>query len=404
MSTLEKIHLFYWQGINKRGIKVKGELPGTHIEIVHSHLAQQGIEPITIYKKYKILFNIKKRVRSHDIALLIRNITTLLGSGLPLILTLEVCAQSQNKIGMYDLIHSIRQHVLSGKSLHSGFAKYPNYFNALFCSLIKLGEASGTLHEMLELISSYVEKIAFLKKKLKKALYYPATVLCTGTILFTILIIFILPQFEHLFHSFGSSLPLFTVCVLKCSKLIKDNFLLILLQLLACIFIFRFYITRSTSFKKYVDQFLLKTPILGALFSNIILARMARTLATALAAGLPLLEALQFIASITANTVYTEAILKVREDVACGHSINTAMHTAGIFPTRMIQILAVGEASGTIEKMLGKIAAFYEEEINITINNLTSLAEPFIIIFLSIIIGVFVVAMYLPIFRIGSLL
>jgi type IV pilus assembly protein PilC len=395
---------YLWEGLNKHGLRVKGELASINATMVQTELKKQEITVIKICKKPKLFIIFKEKIKSQDITLISRYLATMNVAGISLVQALDISAKSQTKTKTQSLINEIKNDVASGKTFYESLKKHPKYFGELFCSLIQTGEQSGTLDIVLEQLANHLEKTEVLKKQIMKAMYYPATVLCTACLVAILLMLFVVPQFEKLFKSFGAQLPLFTRMVIDLSLILQSYWYIfgVLIVTIICLLIYGR--KNSKKFTLYFDRMLLTIPIFGSFQKKVIIARVTRTLATTLSAGIPMLQALNSAATVTGNSVYTHAILQVSDGVATGQQIHAAMNFSQVFPNMVVQMIAIGEESGAVDSMLDKIATFYEQELDNMISGLTALMEPLIIIILSIVIGGFILAMYLPIFRLGSII
>lgn len=401
-DKLDKLQTFQWEGINRRGLRVKGELSGISQVVIQAELKRQGIEPIKIKKKPKQIVIFKQKIKSGDIVLISHHLATMISAGIPLVQALDIISKGQSKPALQSLIQTVKNDVASGKTFYDALSQHPKYFSDLFCNLIRTGELSGTLDIMLKRLAEYLEKSESIRKKIRKAMYYPITVVSISLIIAGLLLIFIVPQFERLFSSFGAKLPLFTRIVINFSKVLQHYWFMVIAAIVLGVWLFRYFLKKSKRFRYLVDKTTLRLPIFGNLIKKAIIARVTRTLATTLAAGIPMLEALTSVANVANNKVYANAIFQIREDVATGQQMHTAMSVTHVFPNMVVQMIAVGEESGAIDSMLDKIAGFYEDEVDTMVNALSTLMEPIIIIILSAIIGSFVMAMYLPIFKLGS--
>lgn len=404
-NQLDKLTTFRWEGINKRGIRVKGELSGLNQIHIHSELQRQGIEPLKIKKKPNQITLFRQKISANSIVLFTQHLATMISAGIPLVEALNTLIKAQAKtVAFQELIQSIKNDVAAGKTFSSALSQHPKTFNPLFCNLIRAGEISGTLDIMLRRLAEYLAKTASIKIKIRKAMYYPVTVISISLIISGLLLVFIVPQFENLFNSYGGKLPLFTRIIIQLSNITKNYWYIVLGTIFFGGYFLQYFRRKSHRFHYLIDKIMLKLPILNNLLQKTIIARMMRTLATTLTAGIPMIDALNCAASVANNKVYSQAIFQIRDDVTTGQQIHSAMSVTHIFPSMVVQMISVGEESGTISTMLDKIANFYEEEVNSIVNTLGTLMEPIIIIILSIIIGSFVLAMYLPIFKLGSVI
>ena len=398
----EKAEIFAWEGSDKRGKRIKGESRAASMALVRADLRRQGINPIKVTKKSALFRARKKKIRPGDIAVFSRQLATMMSSGVPLVQAFDIVGRGHDNPSMQDLILSIKADVEGGTALAEALKKHPLYFDDLFCNLVHAGEQAGVLEELLHKIATYKEKTESLKGKIKKAMFYPAAVIIVAVLVTSIIMIFVIPQFQELFSSFGSDLPAFTQVVVAMSEWMQEWWWLLLLSAIATVYIFGYIWKRSRKFRHTVDKMLLKTPIIGVIVNKAALARFARTLSTMFAAGVPLVEALESVSGATGNVVYGEAVLRMREDVATGQSLQLAMKQQNLFPHMVIQMVAIGEESGSIDGMLSKVADFFEEEVDNAVDALSSLLEPLIMVILGTLIGGLVIAMYLPIFQMGS--
>ncbi|MGH8499737.1 MAG: type II secretion system F family protein, partial [Methylococcales bacterium] len=361
------------------------------------------IKPIKIKKKPKSLFSKgKRKIIPKDIAIFSRQLATMMSAGVPLVQAFEIIGRGHENLGMQDLILGIKADVEGGETLAEALRKRPLYFDELFCNLVHAGEQAGVLETLLHKIAEYKEKIESLKGKIKKALTYPTAVIIVAVIVTSILLIFVVPTFEELFQGFGAELPAFTKLVIAISKALQGSWYIILGILIAGFFGFRQAMRRSYKFNHFLHRLLLKIPVAGAIVHKASIARFARTLSTMSAAGVPLVEALGSVAGATGNIVYGQSVMKMREDVATGQQLQQSMRQANLFPNMVIQMVAIGEESGFMDSMLEKVADFFEEEVDNAVDNMSSLLEPMIMAVLGIVVGGLVVAMYLPIFKLGS--
>ena len=398
----DKANVFVWEGADRKGKRLKGESRAANIALVRADLRRQGINPLKIRKKSAILGKRGKKIRPGDIAVFSRQLATMMSSGVPLVQAFDIVGRGHDNPSMQDLILSIKTDVEGGTALAEALKKHPFYFDDLFCNLVHAGEQAGVLEELLHKIATYKEKTESLKGKIKKAMFYPAAVIIVAFLVTAIIMIFVIPQFQELFSSFGSDLPAFTQVVVAMSEWMQSWWWALLIGIIGGVFAFGNIWKRSRKFRHAVDKILLKTPIIGVIVNKAAIARFARTLGTMFAAGVPLVEALESVAGATGNVVYGDAVLRMREDVATGQSLQLTMKQQELFPHMVIQMVAIGEEAGSIDSMLAKVADFYEEEVDNAVDALSSLLEPLIMVILGTLIGGLVIAMYLPIFQMGS--
>ncbi len=394
---------FVWEGMNKQGKRAKGEISGSTLALVKADLRRQGITPLKVKKKAKPLFGAKKgKITASDISVFSRQLATMMSAGVPLVQSFEIVGKGHDNPAMQDLIMDIKATVESGSTLAEALGKHPLIFDGLYCSLVHAGEQAGILENLLDKIATYKEKTEAIKGKIKKALFYPAAIVVVSFIITAILLIFVIPQFESMFESFGGDLPAMTKFVVELSRFFQEWWWAIFGGLGAAGYGISALKKRSKKFNEILDQVILKLPIIGEIITKATIARFARTLATMFAAGMPLVEAMDTVAHAAGNSVYTKAILGMKDEVATGQMINVCMKETGLFPNMVVQMLAIGEETGSVDGMLSKVADFYEEEVDNMVDGLSSLLEPIIMAVLGVLIGGLVVAMYLPIFKMGQ--
>jgi type IV pilus assembly protein PilC len=403
-KALKQPNLFIWTGTDKRGIKVKGQYRGSNPNLIKADLRKQGIKPISVRKKSTFFSNAtaKKKIIPKDLAVFFRQLATMMSAGVPLVQSFDIIGRGHENAGMRELLLNVKAEVESGTSLSDSLAKHPLYFDDLVINLVNAGEQAGVLETLLDKIATYKEKTEYLKAKIKKAMFYPTAVIVVAFIVTAILLIFVVPQFEALFSNFGADLPAFTRVVVNMSEFLQAYWWLVLGIVGGAIFAFLQGKKRSRKFGRILDRVVLKTPIVGPIMHKAAIARYARTLATMFAAGVPLVEALESVAGATGNVVYSDAVLMMRDSVATGQQLTFAMNQTGLFPNMVEQMVAIGEESGALDSMLSKVADFYEQEVDDAVDALTSLLEPLIMSVLGVLIGGLVVAMYLPIFKMGA--
>lgn len=397
------LNLFVWEGTDKRGIKMKGEQSSKNANFLRAELRKQGITPSVVKVKPKPLFGAAgKPVTPKEIAFFSRQLATMMKSGVPIVGALEIIEGGQKNVRMKKMVESIRYDIESGSSLSEAISKHPVQFDELYRNLVRAGESAGVLETVLDTIASYKENIETLKGKIKKALFYPAVVIAVALLVSAILLIFVVPQFEAVFKQFGADLPAFTKVIVGASRFMVSNWYIVFGAIFAAIFGFIFFKKRSLAFQHFLDRVILKIPVIGQIMHNSAIARFARTLAVTFKAGVPLVEALDTVAGATGNTVYEKAVHRVRDDVSVGYPLNMSMKQVNLFPHMVIQMTAIGEEAGALDAMLFKVAEYYEQEVNNAVDALSSLIEPFIMIFIGGIIGAMVIGMYLPIFKLAA--
>ncbi|KWR73629.1 type II secretion system F family protein [Pseudomonas citronellolis] len=397
-----KMSVFTWEGTDRKGGKVKGELSGTNTALVKAQLRKQGINPTKVRKKGISLLGKGKRIKPLDIALFTRQMATMMGSGVPLLQSFDIIAEGFDNPNMRKLVEDIKQEVAAGNSLANSLRRKPQYFDDLYCNLVDAGEQSGALETLLDRVATYKEKTESLKAKIKKAMTYPIAVIIVALVVSAILLIKVVPQFQSVFAGFGAELPAFTKMVINLSEVLQKWWIIVLIALFIIAFALKEAHKRSEKFRDSVDRSILKLPIVGGIIYKSAVARYARTLATTFAAGVPLVEALDSVAGATGNVVFRNAVNKIKQDVSSGTQLNFSMRTTGAFPTLAIQMAAIGEESGSLDAMLDKVATYYEEEVDNAVDNLTTLMEPMIMAVLGVLVGGLVIAMYLPIFQLGN--
>jgi len=394
--------IYAWEGINRKGRKVSGETRGHNPALIKAQLRQQGINPGRVRKKFAGLPSIRSQVKPADIALFTRQLATLLKAGIALLQALDIITEGFNNPNMRILVQDLRQEIAAGSSLAAALQKQPHYFDDLYCNLITAGEQAGALDTLLERIATHLEKSEQLKARIKKAMTYPMAVLVVAAIVSAILLIHVVPQFQGLFAGVGAELPGFTLAVIALSEFMQESWWALAIGLGTSVVGVRRAYRSSPGFRYRVDAGLLKAPLAGTLLKKSAIARYARTLSTTFAAGVPLVQALESVAGATGNGLFKQAINRMRHDVSTGMQLNQSMATSGLFPGMAIQMTAIGEESGTLDSMLEKVATHYEADIDNLVDNLTSLMEPLIMVVLGGIVGALVLAMYLPIFQLGT--
>ncbi|AYF88398.1 MULTISPECIES: type II secretion system F family protein [unclassified Pseudomonas] len=397
-----KTSTFAWEGTDKKGSKVRGELSGQNPALVKAQLRKQGINPTKVRKKSTSLLSAGKKIKPLDIALFTRQLATMMKAGVPLMQSFDIIGEGFEKPAMRTLVNEVKQEVSSGNSLANSLRKKPEYFDELYCNLVDSGEQAGALETLLDRIATYKEKTEALKAKIKKAMNYPIAVVVVAIIVSAILLIKVVPQFQSVFANFGAELPAFTLMVINLSELLQEWWFIVLLGFFAAGFLIQQTHKKSEKFRDWVDHTVLKLPIVGDILYKSAVARFARTLATTFAAGVPLVDALDSVAGASGNVVFKNAVLKVKQDVSTGMQLNFSMRTTGVFPAMAVQMTAIGEESGALDDMLDKVASFYEAEVDNAVDGLTALMEPMIMAVLGVLVGGLIIAMYLPIFQLGN--
>lgn len=401
VKTIKRDVPFAWEGRDKKGHRVKGRSLAPDEAALRSDLRRQGIAPSRI-RKQSSSFKSGGKVKPQDIAIFSRQLATMLAAGIPLVQGLEIVGNGHEKPSVQKLILGIKADIEGGTSLHEALAKFPLHFDDLYVNLVEAGEHAGALESLLDKIATYKEKTEALKKKVKKALFYPAAVVVVAIIVTIILLIFVIPEFENLFKGFGAELPAFTQFVIDLSKSLQSKGIYYAIFAGAAGYAFFYFHKRSRKMREVIDRSMLKLPIIGPILNKSAIARYARTLSTMFAAGVPLVEALESVAGATGNIVYENAVRKMKDEVATGQRLQRAMESSGIFPNMVVQMIAVGEEAGSLDTMSGKVATFYEQEVDNAVDSMSSLLEPLIMAVLGVLVGGLVIAMYLPIFKLGS--
>jgi type IV pilus assembly protein PilC len=403
--AVEKDNLvwFVWEGTDQRGARTQGELSARTELVARAELRRQGIRVVKIRKKPLALFSARqKKITTKDIAIFSRQLATMLSSGVPLVQAFEIVGRGHENPSMQDLLLKIKSDIEGGIPLAEALGRHPLYFDALFCNLVQAGEQAGVLETLLHKIAEYKEKTESIKAKIKKALTYPAAVIVVAVVVTAILLIFVVPQFEELFKGFGADLPAFTRMVVDLSKFVQEWWYVVLGVTIAVVYVLIQLKKRSEKFNQMIDRMALRVPVVGEIIHKAAIARFARTLATMSTAGVPLVEALESVSGATGNFVYANAVLQMREDVSSGSQLQQCMRQTALFPNMVVQMVAIGEEAGSLDNMLAKVADFYEEEVDNAVDSLSSLIEPMIMAILGVVVGGLVIAMYLPIFKLGS--
>jgi type IV pilus assembly protein PilC len=401
MAEAAKQYPFSWHGKDPKGTVLKGTVIAVNEAAVRASLRRQGLVPTRITRQ-STLFKKREKITSEDIAIFSRQLATMLQAGIPLVQAFDIVATGHENPGMQKLLSAIKVDLESGTTLAESLAKHPLYFDKLFVNLVHSGEQSGALENLLDKIATYKEKTEAIKKKIKKALTYPAAVVVVAIIVTAVLLVFVIPQFESLFQGFGADLPAFTQFVVGLSLFVRSNGWAIILGAVAAAMTFGYFKKRSPKFNEFLDRMILKIPVIGEIMRKAAIARFTRTLSTMFAAGVPLVEAMESVAGATGNIVYEKATLEIRTEVATGQRLQRAMEATELFPNMVIQMVAVGEESGSLDEMCAKVADFYERDVDDAVDNLSSLLEPMIMAILGVLVGGLVIAMYLPIFKLGS--
>jgi type IV pilus assembly protein PilC len=392
---------FIWEGKDKRGHKIRGKTLAANEAALRADLRRQGVAPTRV-KTQSSAFKRGGKVSNEDIAIFSRQLATMMSAGIPMVQAFEIIGNGHEKPAMQKLVLDIKANIEGGSTLHESLAKFPLYFDDLFVNLVEAGEQAGALETLLDKIATYKEKTEALKKKIKKALFYPAAVLVIAVVVSIILLIFVIPQFEELFKGFGADLPAFTQMVVNLSRFVQHQGWWMGIIVIGAFYAFFYFYKRSRNMQRAIDRIMLKFPIIGPILQKSAIARFSRTLSTMFAAGVPLVEAMQSVAGATGNIVYEEATLRMKDEVATGQRLQRAMENVGLFPNMVVQMIAVGEESGSLDTMSAKVAEFYEAEVDNAVDSMSSLLEPMIMAILGVLVGGMVIAMYLPIFKLGQ--
>jgi type IV pilus assembly protein PilC len=402
-AEISALQTFSWVGTDKRGTKIKGEYQAKSASFVKAELRRQGINPQNVKPKPKPLFgSAGKTIKARDIAVFSRQIAVMMAAGVPVVQGFDIIASGQTNPRMKNMLVDLKNEIEGGSALHEALGKYPVQFDELYRNLVKAGESAGVLDTVLDTVATYKENIESLKGKIKKAMFYPAIVIAVAILVSAILLIFVVPQFESVFQNFGADLPAFTQMIVNMSRFMTSYWYVVLLGVGGAAFGIILLYKRSPTFAHFCARSVLKLPVIGQILHQSAIARFARTLGVTFRAGVPLVEALDSVAGATGSPVYNDAVKRIREDVAVGHQLQLAMRQAGLFPNMVIQMVAIGEESGSLDKMLFKIADFYEEEVNNAVDALSSLLEPFIMVIIGTLVGGMVIGMYLPIFKLAA--
>ncbi|MDN5923854.1 MAG: type II secretion system F family protein [Xanthomonadales bacterium] len=402
-ANISKTDVYDWVALDKRGQKMRGEMAGKNASLIKAELRRQGMNPQTVKPKPKPLFGQSgKTVKPGDVAIFSRQIATMMAAGVPMVQAFDIIAGGQKNPRFKKIINDVKQGIEGGSSLHESMAQYPVQFDELYRNLVKAGESAGVLDTVLDTVATYKERMEAIKKKIKKALFYPIMVLGVALLVAMIMLIFVVPVFQDVFAGAGAELPAMTQMVVAASDFMTSYWWICLLVLIGTVVVFVMAKKRSTKFAHFLDRLSLKMPVFGNIFRQSAIARFARTLGVTFHAGVPLVEALDSVAGATGSIVYGEAIHKMRDDVAVGHQLQLAMRQTNLFPNMVVQMTAIGEESGALDKMLFKVAEFFEEEVNNAVDTLSTLLEPMIMVILGVVVGGMVIALYLPIFKLAG--
>lgn len=404
-QSLSAKSMFLWEGTDRKGTRIKGKTEAQNEAMIKTMLRKQGINPVRV-RKQSNFFGLggkkKKKIKSADIAILARQLSTMMTAGVPLVQSLDIIANGSENPSLAEMVKTIKADIEGGDTLAEALGKHPKHFDDLFVNLVEAGEKSGALEALLDKIATYKEKTEAIKAKVRKALFYPSAVITVAVIVMGILLYFVVPQFQSLFQGFGADLPAFTLLVIGLSEFVQSWWWAIIGAIAAGVTIFSRIYKRSRKLRRTCDRVLLRLPVVGDIMYKAAVARFARTLSTMFAAGVPLVEAMDSVARAAGNIVFEEAIMQMREQVTAGQQLQLAMSNTGLFPSMAVQMVAIGEESGSLDAMCGRVADFYEAEVDNQVDALSSLLEPLIMAVIGVLVGGLVVAMYLPIFKLGS--
>ena len=398
----EKIQAFVWEGKDRKGNKSKGEVSGTNLALVKAQLRKQGIITNKVKKKPKPLFGGSKKITPFEIAMFTRQMATMMKAGVPLVQSFDIVTDGLENQGLRELVSAVRNDIASGTSFANALRRHPKHFDDLYCNLVDSGEKAGALETMLARIATYLEKTEILKKKVKKAMTYPAAIVVVAIIVTAILLVKVVPQFQSLFDGFGAELPVFTQFIVAISDWMQKWWFIVLLGIIGFIYLFKEAIRRSQRFSDIIDKYVLKLPVVGEILDKSAVAKFGRVLSTTFAAGVPLVDALESVAGATGNAIYRDAVMKIRDDVSSGTQLQASMKETGVFPVMAVQLTSIGEESGNLDEMLEKVADHYESVVDDMVDNLTALMEPMIMVVLGVLVGGLIIGMYLPIFQMGQ--
>ena len=398
----QKLSMFNWEGLDKKGKKLQGTTEAISVAYVNAMLRRQGVNPTKVRKQTKSLLQRKKKITPKDISIFTRQFATMVEAGIPIVQGIEIVAKGHENPSVQELLTLVKQDIESGTNLSTALGKHKLYFDALYCNLVQAGEQAGILDNILDKVATYKEKIEAIKGKIKSALFYPAAVIVVAFVVTAILLIFVIPQFESMFKGFGAELPAMTQFVVNLSRFMREWWWLIFGSLIGSVAFIAYTYRRSEKMQHMVDRAILRAPVVGDIVKKATIARYARTLGTMFAAGVPLVESLDSVAGAAGNRVYYEGVMAIKNEVTTGTHLRVAMEHTGLFPNMVVQMVAIGEESGELDKMLGKVADFYEQEVDDAVESLSSLIEPMIMAFLGVVIGGLVIAMYLPIFKLAA--
>jgi len=402
-AQVNALTMYDWVALDKRGKRMKGEMPAKNASLVKAELRRQGMNPQTVRERSKPLFgSTGSTIKPKDIAIFSRQIATMMASGVPMVQAFEIISDGQKNVRFKNMLVDVKQSIEGGSALHEALGKYPVQFDELYRNLVHAGESAGVLDTVLDTVATYKERMEGIKAKIKKALFYPVMVLVVALLVSMILLLFVVPVFEKTFKDAGAELPVPTQIVVGASKFMQSYWWAVVGIIIGSVVALVLAKKRSLKFAHFLDRVMLKLPVIGNILRLSAIARFARTLGVTFRAGVPLVEAMEAVAGATGSVVYSEAVLQMRDDVAVGHQLQLAMRQTGLFPNMVVQMTAIGEESGALDHMLFKVAEFYEEEVNNAVDTLSTLLEPLIMVVLGVLIGGMVISLYLPIFKLGA--
>jgi type IV pilus assembly protein PilC len=402
-AEISKLTTYEWVALDKRGKRMKGDMQAKNASLVKAELRRQGMNPQTVRERSKPLFGATgSTVKPGDVAIFSRQIATMMASGVPMVQSFDIIADGQKNIRFKNILLDVKQSIEGGAALHEALARYPVQFDELYCNLVHAGETSGVLDTVLDTVATYKERTEAIKKKIKKALFYPMMVLAVVFMVCLIMLLFVVPVFAKTFKDAGAQLPAPTQILVTASEFMQSYWWVVIGVVVGGIVTLIVAKKRSLKFAHFLDRMSLKMPVMGNIVRNSAIARFARTLGVTFRAGVPLVEALDAVAGATGSIVYGDGVRQMREDIAVGHQLQLAMKQTGLFPNMVVQMTAIGEESGALDNMLFKVAEFYEEEVSNAVDTLSTLLEPIIMVVLGTLVGGMVVALYLPIFKLAG--
>ena len=402
-AAVSQLTMYDWIALDKRGKRMKGEMPAKNASLVKAELRRQGMNPQTVRERSKPLFGASgSKVKPRDVAIFSRQIATMMASGVPMVQAFDIIADGQKNIRFKNMLVDVKQNIEGGAALHEALGKYPIQFDELYRNLVHAGESAGVLDTVLDTVATYKERMEGIKSKIKKALFYPVMVLAVALLVSMILLLFVVPVFQQTFKDAGAELPAPTQIVISASQFMQSYWYVVIGIIICSIVAVVMAKNRSQAFAHFLDRVMLKIPVIGNILRQSAIARFARTLGVTFRAGVPLVEAMDAVAGATGSIVYGDAVRQMRDDVAVGHQLQLAMRQTGLFPNMVVQMTAIGEESGALDNMLFKVAEFYEEEVNNAVDTLSTLLEPLIMVILGVLVGGMVVSLYLPIFKLAG--